>query len=320
MPSGYRIHENPIDDLKAYYEKTGGNFGYKEYRKGGGKYSRKVFYNRFGSWNQALRIAGIEPLVNKFKTRITPPDISIPSFIDIPKINAPRVIATADWHIPFHNIGLIEEMLDFNGKKFKRIHWTPGNHDHTRLVRLFQDGGEARNLKHLIFNNPAIKLYNHFFMEVNDWIRFNHPDQERKTLLSLALELCDTYCMSVINFHSHRFAYGKHKSSKYLAGDGLHFTCPESQEYKMLKMNPYHQWIAGWWCVEDKSVWPYVRDEQITNLGQYRKPFLADDLLIVGDFLDLKKLYKKDVQESISFSWTQEMEIAVKLVKELVEG
>ena len=186
MPKGQLVIDNPIEDLKRHYEETGGNFSYREYRKKGGKYSHMVFRKRWGSWNNALKRAGIEPLLNQYKHSITPPDIIFPTFENIPKIHAPRIIATADWHVPFHDIKLIEEMLDFNGKRFKRIHWSPGNHDHTRLVRLFQSGQEAHELKRLVFNNPSMKIYNHYFMEVNDWIRFNHPDQERKKLLSLA--------------------------------------------------------------------------------------------------------------------------------------
>src|SRR3972149_10859568 len=65
MPKGQPITENPINDLKRFYEKTGGNFGYAEYRSGGGKYSANVFNNRFGSWNNALKLAGIKPPLHR---------------------------------------------------------------------------------------------------------------------------------------------------------------------------------------------------------------------------------------------------------------
>src|SRR3972149_3007390 len=112
MPRGKPITENPIDDLKRFYEKTGGNFGYAEYRSGGGKYSANVFNNRFGSWNNALKLAGIEPLLNGIRNYLQKTSFPIEEFTDFPRINASLIDAWFDPHIPYHDVAFCNEALE----------------------------------------------------------------------------------------------------------------------------------------------------------------------------------------------------------------
>jgi hypothetical protein len=309
--------EEILGDIKAIIGQAGNVPSHKQYREAGGKYGRCTFRNRFGGWGNAIKLIGGDCKANQHDRQyIRDVDIPIEIYTQFPRIHGDKVLVTADWHIPFHDIELVNKFIEFNqsfkadklvivgdfldltklykkdiqdskipwSEEFKiaknlladlllyfdEIWWMLCNHE-WRLVRLLQNREEAEGLYDLITDNKRIIKSSYSYCEINDWIRFNHPDRERKKKLSLPEELADVYQTSVIDFHDHRFAFAIHKGGKFVIGNGLHFTMPEAHRYKQEKMTPHDAWVQGWWCVEGKQVWPYVKHGHIKNQWQKEK-------------------------------------------------
>lgn len=294
-----------INDLLKVKDTLGRFPSKTEYRELG-KFSIKPFFTVFGSWSNAIQELGGE--VSKgggFKRG----DLPVISYLNYPRINTDKIIVGCDPHIPYYDIDICNEMLDYAERekikdiiiagdlldfkelykketqqvdidwmqeveeavnfletlstRFDNIYIIMGNHDH-RIIRLLSSRTKAERLYSLIFRNPKLKFFKHFYALVNDWIFVVHPDTMRKSKLSLVEELADHYQKSILMAHSHRFSYGLHDSGKYVLAEGLCLTKKDYHEYASLKLNVYSQWIRGFWIVSDKLTF-YVKHDRISS-------------------------------------------------------
>lgn len=103
-----------LEDIKRIKIKLGHTPSLVEYRDNGGKYGRRSFRTHFGSWSKALVALGIQPKTNQF---VTQPNLPLIKYNKVAQLEIDSAIAAYDFHVPYHNVNLCNEMLDFANKQ-----------------------------------------------------------------------------------------------------------------------------------------------------------------------------------------------------------
>ncbi len=298
--------EELIQDILDIYHELKYIPSFKEYRKSGGRFSRKPFRTTFGSWGEAI---------NEVKDILSgeSKEFKLPKYDDKIRVDDSMVIVAFDAHVPYHDkkvwkecfrvarlLGINSIILGGDTTDFKalyskepqdadipwakelrktkefmneildhfdKIYWFRGNHE-WRLSRLLKSNEAAREVFEMLFESPQVIISDKFYCQVGNWLLVNHPTKSRKNKVSLAEDLCKRYRMSILNGHTHRFMFAVDDSGQDIIGEGLHMTIPTAHEYKYRDLNTHSEWVQGFWIVDNKNktVYPYVIHPKVLNL------------------------------------------------------
>lgn len=103
--------EDLLSDLKKIKEKMGEWPSLKEYIIHGGRYSRRPFRTAFGSWSNAITVAG--GVVKKTgNPPLLAPNLPVEVYDKHFHIYVDKVIIAFDTHIPYHSVDMINEMME----------------------------------------------------------------------------------------------------------------------------------------------------------------------------------------------------------------
>lgn len=161
-----------------------------------------------------------------------------------------------------HTKNLMKKLTDV----FETVYWIKGNHDN-RLAKLLNSNKQMMEVYEMILDFPNLKMLDTYYCEVNEWLLINHPTRCRKNKTSFIEELSNRYRKSVVQGHSHRFAFAVSDSGHDVLGEGLHLTEPDLHEYKSRELGTHSEWVGGFWIMRGRTLTPYVQHAHISNVG-----------------------------------------------------
>lgn len=168
---------------------------------------------------------------------------------------------------------LARDTLGLLSRHFKKIYWSPGNHEN-RLLRRFDfaltlpDVIELLTPSNVLPEVESIELPQFTVISNGQKFRITHPKSYSIVPMKIASELADIFHCHVMSAHGHHMGVSYSKSGKYLGIDLGGMFDVEKVPYINLGGDTTHpRWNPGFWAITHGIPQPF--NNQLTNWKLY---------------------------------------------------